>query len=55
MRFKDLSEVHVASVKFGRPDLFDRVVGGAIDRAVKELEEGRVLFPSDPEGIQQSA
>ena len=35
MRFKDVSEVHNLSVKLGDPGLFDRVVKGAIEKALK--------------------
>ncbi len=35
MLFKDVSEVHNLSVELGKPELFDRVVKGAINEALK--------------------
>ena len=35
MLFKDVSEVHNLSVELGKPKLFDRVVKGAINEALK--------------------
>src|SRR5215203_342004 len=50
--FKDVSEVHTFSVQMGRPELWDEIVGRAIQDARDELAKTQEdLFRSDSGGI----
>src|SRR5829696_6310521 len=51
MQFKDASEVHKFAVKMDRPDLFDEVVGAAIDQALGQLD----LVDRNPQGKEGSS